>query len=148
MRLHTDRGVQDYRAWAAVLHAWHDDSAAWRLLARHTPEPVWPPVTDDVPREQLAMRWERLPGNLMNAQLLATADFRAGDTDKALDVLLTTAARPDGPIWFAQKAAYLLASKGKLDQAVEALLKPPAPGAASANGAASQAPAPGQKLAE
>jgi O-antigen ligase len=122
MRLHSDRGIKDFRAWARVLHAWHQDEAAWRLLTRRLPEFPWPTEASALSREALEQRWKRFPENQMNAQTYATACFRAGDLEAATEVIVSTAKRPDAKSWFTRKAAYLLAAEKKFTEAVEILV--------------------------
>lgn len=122
MRLHSDRGIKDFRAWARILHAWHQDEAAWRLLARRLPEFPWPTDPSTLGRDALEQRWKRFPENQMNAQTYATACFRAGDLEAATAVIVATAKRPDAKSWFTRKAAYLLAGEKKFAEAVEILV--------------------------
>jgi O-antigen ligase len=122
MRLHADRGIKDFRAWARILHAWHQDEAAWRLLTRRLPEFAWPTDPSPLSREALEQRWKRFPENQMNAQTYATACFRAGALEVATAVIVATAKRPDAKSWFTRKAAYLLAGNKKFAEAVEILV--------------------------
>lgn len=123
MRRHASRLEDDYRAWAAVLHAWQDDEAAWRMLGKRHPDPDWARAKPVLRVEQMEYRWRQKPENMVNAQLLATAYHQAGEKEKAREVVVATAARTGAPGWFIRKAAHLLAAEGKLSEAVEILLR-------------------------
>ncbi len=120
---------REHREWARLLHGWQDDQAAWQLLAAFTPEQDFPALPATLEREPLEAKWRIAPTNFVNAQQLAAARARAGETVPSEEIVLATAARDDAPWWFARKAAHILARRGRFGEAVALLLKtaPPPP---------------------
>lgn len=125
MSRHPARKKKDFRAWAALLHAWGDDPGAWQLLSAHLPEPAFPAKAPTVPRPQLEAAWRTTPQNLVNAQQLAHVCELSGDTAQRDEVLLAVAATEKSPPWFVEKAAHTLARQRKISEAVALLLRAP-----------------------
>lgn len=123
MTRHAAWEKRDFRAWAALLHAWGDDAHAWRLLSAHVAEPAFPAKAPTIPLPQLESSWRTTPHNLVNAQQLAQMRDRAGDVAGRDEILLAVAAGENAPPWFIQKAAHLLAREGRLREAVALLLR-------------------------
>jgi O-antigen ligase len=119
---HADWEARDFQQWATLLHGWKDDVRAWDLLAHAIPEPAWPATAPSVAREQLESRWRTSPQNHVNAQQLATLLYLAGETEAGEDIVITVAATEGAPKWFTDKAAYLLARRGRTSEAVALLL--------------------------
>ena len=123
MRRRADWQARDHREWARLLHQWGEDEQAWPLLAAHTAEQDFPALPANLLREPLETRWRIAPANLVNAQQLAAARARDGETAASEEIILAVAARDDAPWWFAQKAAHIQARRGHLAEAVAVLLK-------------------------
>ena len=127
MRRRADWRDRDRRAWARLLHAWSDETPAWELLAAQTPEPDFPALPANLPREPLEANWRVAPTNFVNAQQLAAVRARDGETVPGEDIVLAVAARDEAPWWFVQKAAHILARRARFGEAVALLLKTPPP---------------------
>ncbi len=127
MRCRAGWRARDHREWARLLHAWSDEQPAWQLLADFTPEQDFPALPAALPREPLEAKWRSTPGNLVNAQQLAALRARAGEPEAAEEIVLAVAAREEAPWWFVQKAAHILARRGRFGEAVALLLKTPPP---------------------
>ena len=118
---------REHREWARLLHGWKDDQAAWQLLAAFTSEQDFPALPATLEREPLEAKWRIAPTNFVNAQQLAAARARDGETEQSEEIVLATAARDVAPWWFVQKAAHILARRGRIGDAVVLLLKKPQP---------------------
>lgn len=123
MTQRASREGQDFREWAALLHAWGDNTRAWNLLAAYTREPPFPAKPSNLPRSQLESAWRMTPENFVNAQQLAQARDIAGENEGRDEILVAVAAMPKAPPWFVQKAAHVLARQGRLPDAVTLLLR-------------------------
>jgi len=123
MNQHPSRESDDFRSWAKLLHQWGDDSTAWKLLSTYIKDPAWPAASLSTRTEILEANWLKDPASVVNAQALADAYQRAGDTENSKRVILTSAKQKNAPTWFLQKAAFLLAADNHQDQAVDCLLR-------------------------
>lgn len=121
---HPEWTARDYRPWATMLQHAGDFAGAWEILARAVPDPGWPAAAPNILREQLESRWRLTPGNFVNAQQLAVFLFKAGEVEASEEIILTVAARYDAPTWFIQKAAHILAQRGRTIDAVAILIPP------------------------
>ena len=121
--------ARDHREWARLLHAWGEAQAAWQLLAEFTPEADFPALPAALPREPLETRWSIAPANFVNAQQLAAVRARDGETEAGEEIVLAVGARDEAPWWFVQKAAHILARRGRFGEAAALLLRaaPPRP---------------------
>ncbi len=124
MAHHAAREGRDFRAWAALLHAWGDDARAWKLLAAHAAEPAFPARIPTVPLPQLETTWRATPQNLVNAQQLAHMRELVGDGAGRDEIVLAVATAEKAPPWFVEKAAHVLARQGRVQEAVALLLRP------------------------
>jgi hypothetical protein len=123
MAKHDDLKSRDFRPWAALLHLWGDDKAAWSLLSAYIGEPAYPPPFEHLTRAQLEDKFQESPANAVTAQALAQAMDQDGDAAGARRVVLSIARREHVPNWFTQKAGYMLARDGKTPEAVVMLLR-------------------------
>jgi hypothetical protein len=119
----SDLRPTDFRAWAALLHGWNNDDAAWRLLSGSIPEPAFPTSPPRLARADLETRWHRDESDLVNARGLVQTLAAADETDAAQQIILTVAKREDAPKWFIRKAAYALAEKGQISDGVVTMLR-------------------------
>ncbi len=126
VKAHPALESRDFRAWAAILHAWKDDATAWPLFSNRLTEPEFSSKPPVLRLDALETAWRISPQNFVNAQQLAQARRAAGDTEDSEEVILTSAARDDAPPWFLQKAAYIEFRRGHVDQAVALMLRLPA----------------------
>lgn len=126
MRRHPERSASDFRGWAAVLNAWHEDEKAWELLRRGIPEPAYPPVLPRLKREDLGFLWRNNPEDIVNARSYAHLLEHLGENDESEAVVLAVAERAGAPKWFLEKAAHQLARKKEFAKAVELALRAPA----------------------
>ncbi len=114
---------RDFRMWAALLHRWGDDKRAWPLLTAFVPDPPFPGAFPHLTREALEAKWKESPANAVTAQAYAQVLDHDGDVENTRKVILSIATRKDAPVWFTQKAGYLLARDGKMPEAVLMLLR-------------------------
>jgi hypothetical protein len=124
MKSHPALGARDYRQWAALLHAWGADEQAWQLLSPQVHEPSFPDTPPSVPRETLEKAWRAKQDNVVTAQQLAQLRLQAGDKDGSDEIIIGVANGENPPPWFVDKAAWLLARGGRMDDAVELALRP------------------------
>lgn len=122
MQLHPERKSSDLNCWASLFHLRGNDTRAWELLKSGTPEPPYPGTVSKMPLVEMEAVWRLSPENLVNAQGLAQTRALAGDTDGEREIILEIAKREKAPLWFRQKAAYLLAQTGRDSEAVAMLL--------------------------
>ena len=122
MHRRADCEPRDFRHWADLLHRWGDDERAWTLLSRHVKEPQFPTAHAAAARVALEARWRQSPKNVVNAQQLAEALHRAGETVQSDEIVLAVAAQANPPPWFVYRAAYVLARQGRVGEAVAAML--------------------------
>lgn len=113
----------DYKTWAALLHLWKDDAAAWKLLAGRTKEPDYPAGNISEKQEALESKFFAEPQNVLNAQTLARVYAATGHPEKEREVIVAVATGQNAPPWFLQKAAFLQAASGNYDDAVTDLLR-------------------------
>jgi hypothetical protein len=118
-----DLQATDFRAWAALLHGWGDDDAAWRLLSGAVAEPALPPGLPRVARADLETRWQRDESDVVNARGLVQTLVTEGEVEVAQQIILTVAKREDAPTWFIRKAAYALAANGQISEGVVTMLR-------------------------
>jgi len=123
MTRHPSRESADFRTWARLLQNWGDCVTAWKLLSTYIKEPSWPGVSLSTRTEILEANWLKDPTSAVNAQALADAYHRAGDTENCKRVILSSAKQKNAPTWFLQKAAFLLAADNHPDQAVACILR-------------------------
>ena len=109
----SDLESTDFRAWAALLHGWNDDEAAWRLLSRRVDEPPFPTAPPRFARPDLEARWHRDESDYVNARSLVQTLAVAGEAEAAQQIILTVALRENAPAWFIRKAAYALVARGQ-----------------------------------
>ncbi len=113
----------DYRHWATLLHKLGDDSRAWDILSGIEKESK--PI--ELPRGgTIASARELLvnaPDNFSSIAGLVSALEKAGEVAEARQIVLSTARRPNAPIWFRSKSAFALAAEGKKAAAVELMLR-------------------------
>lgn len=121
---HAALGVRDYRQWAGLLHGWGADEQAWQLLSPKVPEPAFPDTTPNVSRETLEKAWRAKQDSVVTAQQLAQLRLQAGDKDGSDEIIIGVANGENPPPWFVDKAAWLLARGGRMDDAVELALRP------------------------
>jgi O-antigen ligase len=114
---------RDYLACAQALHAFGDDARAWQLLSvrQHEPQLLKPPP--GVLRVDLERRLRVSPDSATNAWALAALCSMEGDEAAAQSVIVSFAKRPIAPVFFTQKAAYILKAQGHLADAVEMMLR-------------------------
>ncbi len=121
---HAASGLRDYRQWAALLHGWGADEQAWQILSLKVPEPAFPAAVPNVSREMLEKAWRIKQDNVVTAQQLAQLRLQAGDKDGSDEIIIEVANSEKAPPWFIDKAAWLFARGGRMDDAVELLLRP------------------------
>ena len=123
MSQHPSLEETDYKTWAALLHHWNDDAAAWKLLASRSKEPEYPPGTVAEKQESLESKWFAQPDNALNEQTLARVYAATGQEDKEREVIVAVASQQNAPPWFLQKAAFIEAADGHYEEAVTDLLR-------------------------
>jgi len=121
---HTALGIRDYLQWASLLHAWGADEDAWQLLSKKVPEPSFPATLPNITRETLEKAWRSKQDSLVTAQQLAQVRLHAGDKDGSDEIIIEVANGENPPPWFIHKAAWLFARGGRMDDAVNLLLRP------------------------
>lgn len=119
----TELKPADFRKWAALLHAWNDDAAAWKLLSEMVAEPEYPALPPRLTRSDAEQRWRTDPADLINARHLAHLLADAGDADAAREIILIVARRDKAPSWFLRKSAYTLVAHDELPGGVAMLLR-------------------------
>jgi hypothetical protein len=124
MKNHATLAARDYRQWAALLHGWGADEEAWQLLAPKVSDPAFPPALPNVSRETLEKAWRAKQDSVVTAQQLAQIRRQAGDKDGSDEIIIGVANGENPPPWFLDKAAWLLARGGRMDEAVELALRP------------------------
>jgi|GEM_PF-1021479 len=125
MQRHPERLETDYRQWVALLNGWHEEEKAWGILQREIKEPEFPPASTRLQRADLDFRWRHTPDDIVNARNYAQLLAQAGDTEASNQVILAVAQRPDGPKWFLEKAAFVLARERRFGEAVQIALRVP-----------------------
>ena len=120
--------ARDHREWARLLHGWGEEQGAWQLLAEFTPEAAFPALPSAQAREPLEKKWSILPGDAVNAQQLAAVRARDGEQEASEEIILAVGARDSAPWWFVQKAAHVLARRGRPGEAVALVLSVRPPG--------------------
>lgn len=123
MKNNPGRQRTDYRAWASLLHKWGDDPNAWRILSENVEDPVFPESRPSTSVDVLEANWLKMPSDFLNAQALAGAWARAGETQRSNDVITSAADQPKAPEWFLHKAAFIYASKEDFTKAVSVWLR-------------------------
>jgi hypothetical protein len=113
----------DFLACAKALHEFGDDARAWQLLSVRRHEPAFPPPPNGMHRSDLERRLRVTPDDATNARTLAAICLGEGDEPAAQSVILSFAERPAAPLFFTQKAAYILKAQGRLKEAVEMMLR-------------------------
>ena len=113
----------DFQKWAALLHAWNDDEAAWKLLSGMLPEPEYPKFPPRVERAEFERRWRTAADDLINARHLAHLLADSAESDAAREILVAVARRDKAPSWFIHKAAHALVAHGDLSAGVELMLR-------------------------
>ena len=119
---HADLRAHDFKTWVALLHGWNADDAAWQILASEWPAPTSRAVPSRGEQTHLASRWGSDPRDVVNAREYAEYLIANRDTEGATDVILTVARRQGAPEWFVRKGAHLLATGGKVSEAVALFL--------------------------
>jgi O-antigen ligase len=114
---------RDFLACAKALHAFGDNARAWHLLSIRQHEPELPPPLRGVLRTDLERRLRVSPDSAPNALALAALCLSEGDEAGAQSVIVSFARRPVAPPFFTHKAAYILKAQGKLEEAVEMMLR-------------------------
>ncbi len=122
MRLHPERRRDDWREWAALLHAAKLDERAWEFLKGRVTEPAYPAAAAISP-EEIEVRARIAPDNAANVVELIRLREQNGDTATARRLVLEAAAKPNAQSWFLRKAAWLLAADGRFREAVELALR-------------------------
>ena len=125
MQRHPERLDADYRQWASLLSGWHEDEKAWGILQREIKEPEFPTASTRLQRADLDFRWRHTPDDIVNARNYAQLLAQAGDAEASNQVILAVAQRPDGPKWFLEKAAFVLARERRFAEAVQTALRVP-----------------------
>ena len=120
---HPELRTRDFSAWVGILHRWDDDKAAWQVLDAEWPEPATRPAPTHGDSALLASNWETAPHDFINAREYAEYLARAGDLDRANEVVVTVATRSDAPEWFVRKAARVHAADGDFQSAVALFLR-------------------------
>lgn len=123
MRTRPAYAAENFGAYARVLHAWGDDEHAWQLLSTKIREPEMPKPTGRSTRQDYERRLRVTPNNSAVALNLAGITFAEGDEAGANKVILAFAARPNAPVFFIQKSAYILHKEGQVKEAVEMMLR-------------------------
>ncbi|MEA3188618.1 MAG: hypothetical protein QOD99_2448 [Chthoniobacter sp.] len=124
MKDHPEFTARDARDWAALLHHWKEDAAAWEVLAKIVKEPDYPKSTRVAPAT-LENTWYRNPADTLNAQSLAADLMRRGEVERSQNIIFTVASAKNPPAWFVQKAAWLYAAGGDYTSAVGTALHDP-----------------------
>jgi hypothetical protein len=113
----------DFRMWAAIMHEWHMDADAWRLLSSHIHEPPYPGSGSLDTIDNLEASWRAHPDDPVAAQAYAHQCSIDGEPAKSEQVILIVASGPNPPRWFIEKAAFLYAAKKDYATAVTAMLR-------------------------
>jgi hypothetical protein len=118
-----DLEADDFKRWAALLHDWNDDQAAWKILASRISDPQFPSLQKQERPEVLESRYRIEPTDWVNAQQLAQSLTRAGQAGRANQIIAEVAAAKNAPSWFVEKAAFSRAAEGRYADAVTSLLR-------------------------
>ncbi len=120
--LHPELRARDFKTWVSLLHGWKADDAAWEILEREWPVPNSRPMPAHGDQSHLVSRWNADRRDVVNAHEYAEYLIATGDTEAAGEVILTVARRQNAPEWFVRKAAHVLATGGKVGEAVALFL--------------------------
>ncbi|HEX8310101.1 MAG TPA: O-antigen ligase family protein [Chthoniobacteraceae bacterium] len=122
---HPQWRARDASRWASLFLRWGKGDRAWEVLSTGLTEPSFPDRLPGPTREDLEQRWETSPHDLVNARALAHVYAAAGKDEASGRIILAVAERPQAPLWFLQKAGFLLARQGKPAEAAAVLLRLP-----------------------
>lgn len=120
---HPERAPKDYVAWTRLFHEWGASRDAWEAYASVQKEPPLgdPPV--DSRLETLESQLRATPDNPHITLAVAQLYAKRNEVERAEDLVLACAKRPDAPAWFLRKGAHILARRGQYAEAVALALK-------------------------
>lgn len=120
---HPELRPRDFATWVGILHRWDAHEAAWRVLAPEWSDPTPRAAPTHGDSAQIARRWDLDPNDFVNARDYAEFLARAGDQERANEIIVAVANRSDAPEWFVKKAARIHATDGDFQAAVALFLR-------------------------